>query len=63
MGLASKQRVVTEKIEAINETRTTTHPLSVAIVVHASLILRAIEMLPEKPQASPLPPLSPPVFP
>jgi hypothetical protein len=49
MGLVIEQKIVTEKVATINEERTTTHPLSVAIVVHASLIRDAIAMLPEKP--------------
>jgi hypothetical protein len=49
IGLVSEQHVVTQMVETINEKRLITTPLSVAVVVHASLIREAVEMLPEKP--------------
>jgi len=46
-GLVSKEHIVTEKIESIYETREERHTLSLATVVHASLIRETIEMLPQ----------------
>ena len=55
-GLVTEERVVTEEIHSLTETRKTDHPLGLAVVVHAALIREAIELLPplaeseEKPE-------------
>ena len=48
-GLVSQEKLVEEEIRSLTETRRAKHPLSLAVVVHASLILETIELLPPKP--------------
>lgn len=48
-GLVSQEASIPETIRSLNETRVVNHPLSLAIVVHASYIKEAIDLLPEKP--------------
>jgi S1-C subfamily serine protease len=50
-GLVSEERVLTEEIESLTETRQARHPLGLAVVVHASLIREAIELLPSAPDS------------
>lgn len=46
-GLVSQERRMIEKVESLFETREQRYPLSLAFVVHASLIKETIEMLPQ----------------
>ena len=48
-GLVSGEKVIEEEIRSLTETRLAKHPLSLAVVVHASLIREAIELLPPQP--------------
>jgi len=47
MGIVSERRIVTEKVTSLSETRIQEHPLSIAVVIHASVIKEAIYMLPD----------------
>jgi S1-C subfamily serine protease len=49
-GLVSEEKIVEEEIRSLSETRRTKYPLSLAVVIHASLIKEAIELLPAKPE-------------
>jgi len=49
-GLVSQEKLVEEEIQSLTETRRTKHPLSLAVVVHASLIKETIELLPPQPE-------------
>jgi len=46
-GLVSKEHMITEKVESLYGVREERYPLSLATVVHASLIKETIEMLPQ----------------
>lgn len=48
-GVITEEGNYEEEITSLTETRRVKHPLSLAIVVHASLIKEAIDLLPEKP--------------
>lgn len=48
-GLVSEEQILEEEIKSLNEVRREKHPLSLAVVVHASLIREAIDLLPVKP--------------
>ena len=50
LGLVSQERALHEYRKSIYETQRKTHPLKIAIVVHASFIREAIEALPDKPR-------------
>ena len=47
IGIVSQGKTITERKHFLFKTRTELHPINVAVVVHASLIKEAIEMLPE----------------
>jgi len=49
-GLVSQESALTETITSLGEKRQVDHPLSLAVVVHASLIKETIDLLPEKPE-------------
>jgi S1-C subfamily serine protease len=49
LGLVSQERAVYEYRKSIYETEQKTHPLKIAVVVHATFIREAIERLPDKP--------------
>jgi len=49
-GLVSQEKMVEEEIISIAETRRTKYPLSLAVVIHATLIKEAIDLLPTKPE-------------
>lgn len=49
-GLVSEEQILEEEIRSLNETRRAKHPLSLAVVVHASLIKETIDLLPTKPE-------------
>lgn len=46
MGLISEEKILTERVQTLYETKDEMHPINVAVVVHASLIRETIEMLP-----------------
>lgn len=50
LGLVSQERGLQEVRQSIYETEHRTHPLKLAVVVHASFISEAINMLPDKPK-------------
>lgn len=47
-GLVSKEFNITETIKSLYETKQQTHPLALAIIIHASHILETINQLPEQ---------------
>lgn len=47
MGLVTKERLITHRVEGLYERREQRYPLALAEVVHASLIKETIELLPE----------------
>ena len=47
IGIVSQGKTINEKMHSLFETRSEQHPINVAVIVHASLIKEAIEMLPE----------------
>ncbi len=47
-GLVSEEQFLEEEIRSLSETRRAKHPLSLAVVVHASLIKETIDLLPPK---------------
>ncbi|HPZ29776.1 MAG TPA: hypothetical protein PKU73_08720, partial [Defluviitoga sp.] len=47
-GLVSKEFSVTETIKSLYETKQQVHPLSLAVIIHASHILETINQLPEQ---------------
>lgn len=49
LGLVLKERAILEYRKSIYETERKTHPLKIAVVVHATFIREAIEKLPDKP--------------
>lgn len=49
VGLVSEEATFKEKISSLTETSEKIHPLSIAKVVHASLIKEAIDLLPSSP--------------
>ena len=46
MGLVSRQRMITQKIEELYGKREQSYPLGLAEIVHASIVREAIELLP-----------------
>lgn len=50
IGLVSEEKMIEQEINSLNETRRTKYPLSLAVVIHASLIKEAIDLLPAKPE-------------
>ena len=47
IGIVSQGKTINEKMHSLFKTSTEQHPINVAVIVHASLIKEAIEMLPE----------------
>ncbi len=47
-GLVSKEHNVTETIKSLYEKKELTHPLALAVIIHASHILETIKQLPEE---------------
>lgn len=48
-GLVSQETLVEEEIQSLTESRRVKYPLSLAVVIHASLIRESINLLPERP--------------
>ena len=48
VGLVSQQSFFQEEQKSIRETRTVRYPLGIGIVVHASLVREAIDLLPQE---------------
>jgi S1-C subfamily serine protease len=49
-GLVSQEKFLEEEVRSLTETRRTKHRLSIAVVVHAALILETIDLLPDHPE-------------
>ena len=49
-GIVSQEKFLEEEVRSITETRRTKHRLSIAVVVHATLIRETIDLLPDHPE-------------
>jgi S1-C subfamily serine protease len=49
VGLVSQQRLATEEIKSLAETRLQRHQLGLAVVIHGGLIREALDLLPAEP--------------
>jgi len=49
-GIVSQEKILEEEIRSLTETRYTKHRLSIAEVVHATLIQETIDILPDSPE-------------
>ena len=52
VGLVSEQRVMQEQVKSLNELRTQTYRLGLAVVIHAAIIREALALLPADPKVA-----------